>query len=866
MRKFFFSLFIVLSLQGYSLTAPALQSPSNGASFARFDAFLSCASVAGAKGYQFDIDTVPTFNSINHKRDTNTYSYMYSPTLRLNRTYYWRARAYAPGDTSAWSGNYSFSAINGTTALLQPANNSTGAIVNFFASATSSLPVITYQFELDTAANLSSSKKKIIFKSISYFDDSVLFNFGQAVYWRARSYNNLGDTITWSPTFKYTFHQAPILNASTTLFMVDPKIFPNWTNAGISSIELQLDSSQAFNTSRLQTKILAPGIIQDSFSNLFFGKYYFYRIRALYKGRASQWSITQAIQVYANGNITGPTNGSTVFGLTTNLAGRQLKGTKIQFILFADSAETIVLKDTLTSVSSYPYKGQFKLNKWYHFKMRYLHDLDTAAWLTSHFKTYTGQLNLGSPSFNSTKVAVRPRFNFRKQTWGTSHVMEIDTGSVFTSVRSSHFIQMVDSFKYDGSFYHYLDTTLLYAQKYVWRVYAIMGNDTAEATTSTFTTALAPTNYFPQNNFIGTGPSTNGLATGIAGSSLIQWELDTTLNFNSPKYLTGTDAHVPDDFTPAYVGLNFNPDLDFESKYFWRARCINVVDTSNWSTPFNFTTTQQVWLSTPANASTNLALNQTLTWGVQGSVSELRYQYQLSPDSNFVGATITTLAANTSPSANVSCQYSTKYYWRARAFHTKDTSNWSQVNWFSTLNAPVVGIPQLLSPANATINIPVGPVIVGWANSSNATSYDVQIGNDADFTNILASGNALGTASQFSGGVARARYYWRVRGRNGNVTSNWSVVRWFEFGAPASIEGQDLKNLIRIYPNPASQSFKVDLEGEFILKVYDIKGKLILDTKGTNSTEINSYTWQPGIYFLNLSKGTQFYIQKMVIQ
>jgi hypothetical protein len=261
-----------------------------------------------------------------------------------------------------------------------------------------------------------------------------------------------------------------------------------------------------------------------------------------------------------------------------------------------------------------------------------------------------------------------------------------------------------------------------------------------------------------------------------------------------------------------------------------------------------------------------MALNQTLTWGVQGSVSELRYQYQASADSNFVGTPIMTLPVNTSPSANISCQYSTKYYWRARAFHTKDTSSWSKVNWFSTLAAPVIGVPQLISPANATVNIPVGPIILGWSASSNANSYDVQVGDDANFTNVLASGNALGTASQFSGGTAHARYYWRVRGRNGTIISNWSVVRWFEFGAAVGMEEKDTKNLIHIYPNPASHSFKIDLDGEFSLKVYDSQGKLILDTKGSNSTEINSSTWQSGIYFLNLNKGTQSYIQKLLIQ
>jgi hypothetical protein len=56
------------------------------------------------------------------------------------------------------------------------------------------------------------------------------------------------------------------------------------------------------------------------------------------------------------------------------------------------------------------------------------------------------------------------------------------------------------------------------------------------------------------------------------------------------------------------------------------------------------------------------------------------------------------------------------------------------------------------------------------------------------------------------------------------------------------------------------------LEGAFTLKVYDIQGKLILESQDTNTTEINSSNWQPGIYFLNLNIGSKSHIQKIVIQ
>lgn len=75
--------------------------------------------------------------------------------------------------------------------------------------------------------------------------------------------------------------------------------------------------------------------------------------------------------------------------------------------MYADSAKTILLKDTITQSNGYGYKNELKLNKWYNFRMRYLHDLDTAAWLSSNFKIYPGQVGLGAPNANATNVSVR---------------------------------------------------------------------------------------------------------------------------------------------------------------------------------------------------------------------------------------------------------------------------------------------------------------------------------------------------------------------------------------------------------------------------------------------------------------------------
>ncbi len=861
------ALLVFGSNQSYAINAPVNNSPANGSSFSKFDIFIYVNAVTGAKGYQFQIDTLSSFNSLGLFKDTTQNQYVYSPLLKIGKTYFWRARAYSGVDTSAWSAIWSFTATNAVQTLNSPANNTTGPIVLLRPMSSSSLAAVNYIIEADTNVNLNSPIKVVRNQSNTNFTDSVLFGYGRNLYWRAKSYSSYGDTFQWSGIYKYTIHTQPTLNGNpSTLLMVDPKITPNWTNVGLSSIHLQLDTTMSYNTARLIDHIIPPGYNADTIYNLFFGKDYFYRIRCEYQGKVSTWSFNQPIRVKTNGYLSSPTNGSTVYGLTTNFGWSALNGTKYHFILFGDSAETIVLKDTITNIWNYSYKNELKLNKWYHYKVTYFHDLDAASTLTAYFKTYTGMVNLGAPYANATNVSVRPRLNFRKQTWGTGYIMEIDTGSVFTSVHSPYYIRIIDSFSYDGSYYHYKDTSLLYGQKYVWRVAALMGADTAEATTSNFTTAAYPVNYFPPNNYIGTGTSTNGLVTGITGSNWIQWELDSTLNFNSPLRISGTDPHVPDGFTPAYVGLNFSPDLNFETKYYWHARCINNVDTGNWGNAFNFLTTQPVWAINPLNGASNIATSVNLQWGVQGSTSELLFQYQASKDSNFIGTPIMSLAANASPNATISCQYATKYFWRARAINAKDTSNWSPTFNFTTQNPPAIARPQLLLPVNGVINVKLGDITLVWSAVSNAFSYDVQVSDTSDFTTIVASGTTAGTSSIFTGATKQKTYYWRVRGRILDYFGPWSYTSTFKTGVPSGIEDLVQVTNTLVYPNPSSSSFTISRSGNFSFQVYSSEGKFIFGSnQNIDMARVEVQNWPAGLYLILIEQDGKTMTQRLQV-
>jgi hypothetical protein len=859
-----FALVFFFGLNAKAINAPTLSSPSNGATFSSFSTTLIANQVTGATGYQFQLDTLATFNSIGKWSDTTYFRAISTPTLKIGKTYYWRVRCYAGTDTSVWSSTYSFSTTQGTTSLLSPASNGTGAIV--YLRCNNPGANLLSQFEVDTNANFSSPMRILRTQNSNIFEDTSLFNFGRKIFWRARVFNNYGDTFAWSPVWNYTMHSAPSLNGSSNVTLVDPLFLPSWQATGLSRIILQLDTTNQFNSINFIEKEIIAGRVSDTLKDLMFGKDYFYRIKLIYGLNQTPWSVTRQIRVKSAIGSINPGNGSVINGLTVSFNWTSMSGVRFKAELFNDSGQTQLMRDTLTSANNFAANHPLQLNKWYRWRIRAFHEKDTLPWQVANFRTYTGMLNLGAPNNNATNVNVRPRFSFRKQTWGTSHVMEIDTGTSFGSTSSSFYIKVIDSFNYDGSFYHYIDTVLRYNQRYVWRVYAFKDSVQAEASQRTFTTIAAPTNYFPQNNYIGIGTQTNALITGITGSKWVSWELDTAADFSSPHKFSGANQHKPDDFTPQYIEVIFPEDLLFHAKYYWRTRCINDLDTSLWSFPFNFTTTQDMFLTNPANGAVNQPLATKLEWSIQGSNLHLRYQYQIATDSNFAGKPIITLPALNTSTTTVNGTYATTYFWRVRAFNGIDTSRWSEIRRFSTIPPPTIGVPSLLSPASSAKNIPVAPVTLTWSFANNALEYEVVVSDENTFTNIIASGKTTGTGSIFSGVQPKTRYYWRVRGINGTVLGPWSGGRWFETAPPVGIEEEITIKGLQLYPNPATDVVTIKAEEPIQISVLDIQGKtMLVQTEKTKETSINTAEWPNGMYLVIIETEAGISVQKLFI-
>jgi hypothetical protein len=862
--------FITLTLYATNtravLPAPMLYSPTSGITLRAFEAFLSYSSITGATGYQLQYDTAITFNSPHLRVDTSNLSYQYTKTLYKGRKYYWRVRSYKPGDTSTWSVVYNFTVFTKANLGL-PSNTSTGGITAFLCNSVASNTPCTYFFEADTTSAFNSPLYTFKTQSEAAFIDTPLFEYGRTLYWRARASSPAGDTLDWSDTWRYTFYTKPVVNAGFA--NEPPQTNITWPTLYLAETILQVDTTTAFNSPMLSEKTLARMVVADTLRNLTFGRRYYYRIRGRFVNSLSDWSDTKQMTVVQNGYINTPNQGQTIPLLLLTFGWQRLTGALTQFQLYNDSNYTDLLKDSVFYSYGYSYPDTFMLNKKYYMRIRYYHEKDTTPWIYRWFKTYNGGVLLSSPYNNTINNDVRLRFSFYKEPWATGYITEIDTGSTFGTYLSGYGIRLTSFDTQPGGTLLYADTSLRYNQTYVWRVTAIKGQDTASASQSyVFKTSAAPVCYYPPNNTIGTGTGNNALVTGIKGSTWMQWELDTSLSFLSGEHFSGTAPHVPDDFSPNYVNLDWPNDLLFESKYYWRARCINPVDTGPWSAPFNFVTTQQPYNTEPANNTVGLDPENTITlkWSIQGSASDYIYQYQISTDANFAGAPVVSLPADESPEVKLNLMYSTRYYWRARATHSRDTSLWSSAFTFTTIAPPVIYPPMLALPANKATNIALGPVILQWNNTAFAKQYEVQVSSDSVFGNIVASATTAGNGASFSGAQPRTKYYWRVRGSSGNNIGLWSAEWWFQMALISGIDEAENSILMSIMPNPATDVFTVESKEAGAIQVYNSSGACVYydDVLQRNRT-VSTQDWAGGIYFVLVRAGEKQSTKRIMI-
>jgi len=190
----------------------------------------------------------------------------------------------------------------------------------------------------------------------------------------------------------------------------------------------------------------------------------------------------------------------------------------------------------------------------------------------------------------------------------------------------------------------------------------------------------------------------------LKGATTYNWQLDYDTDFST------VPSGFEDDTEASSARL---PELEPATTYYWRVRATEPV-LSPWSAKWSFTTSLSSTVITPELYSpeagaTGVAIKPVFQWsGIAGADS---YELIVSTEPSLANPTILKVEAYALPGtawqSNVSLNYDTAYYWKARAIGSDTKSDWSAVGAFTTESPPSPPPPS--PPPAAESPLPPSP-------------------------------------------------------------------------------------------------------------------------------------------------------------
>jgi hypothetical protein len=171
----------------------------------------------------------------------------------------------------------------------------------------------------------------------------------------------------------------------------------------------------------------------------------------------------------------------------------------------------------------------------------------------------------------------------------------------------------------------------------------------------------------------------------LKGATTYNWQLDYDTDFST------VPSGFEDDTEASSARL---PELEPATTYYWRVRATEPV-LSPWSAKWSFTTSLSSTVITPELYSpeagaTGVAIKPIFQWS--GVADADSYELIVSTEPSLANPTILKVEAYALPGtawqSNVSLNYDTAYYWKARAIGSDTKSDWSAVGAFTTESPP----------------------------------------------------------------------------------------------------------------------------------------------------------------------------------
>lgn len=316
-------------------------------------------------------------------------------------------------------------------------------------------------------------------------------------------------------------------------------------------------------------------------------------------------------------------------------------------------------------------------------------------------------------------------------------------------------------------------------------------------------------------------------------------QLDTTPSFDAPseKVCNVTCRH-------------FNR-LKFGHTYHWRVKAKDCTGNSEWCSIQSFSIIDKMECDKPNNGSDGEAPEVKLKWKPVEGID--KYLLTVDTSLSFNSPVSIDYEINGLNETKIINQlyFDTDYYWKVRGAHADDTSQWSQVFTFRTIDGC-----EPMKPDDGAVLYELDPRLT-WSTVKGIKRYDYQVSEQPDMAGA-AYYASYDTEGELSNLIFGETYYWRTRALHKKDTTTWSATRAFSIVDAVSLYYPE-NGAENVLKRPSFKWSQISGADHYLL-VLDDDSQMNAFPK-TISGESNSFT--PDRY---LRPGTQYYWKMVAIK